>query len=74
MALRRGMIAGALWIVATGASAQSSTEVPPFSVRVTGEAAITARPDQVELDVAVMTRADTAESQPRATPETPHAC
>jgi uncharacterized protein YggE len=42
------------------ASAQARDEVPPLSIRVTGEARVTAPPDQAEIDVGVITRGETA--------------
>jgi uncharacterized protein YggE len=54
----------ALGLVSTNASAQS--EDPPAStIRVTGEASVTSRPDRVELDLGVVTRG--ASSQQAAT-------
>ena len=43
------------------AAAQAAPEPPPFSIRVLGEATVTAQPDQVEIDIGVTTQADTAQ-------------
>jgi uncharacterized protein YggE len=42
------------------APAQASGDVDPFSIRVTGDATVVATPDQADIDVAVITRGDTA--------------
>jgi uncharacterized protein YggE len=48
-------------MMAVAASAQTSGDVPPMSIRVTGEATVTAAPDRAEIDAAVVTRANTAQ-------------
>jgi uncharacterized protein YggE len=45
----------------SGAAAQTAADVPPFSIRVLGEATVTAEPDQVEIDIGVTTQADNAQ-------------
>jgi uncharacterized protein YggE len=60
--LRRCIIAALAWTVTTTAAAQPAGLIPPFSLRVAGDATIAARPDQAELDAVVMTRAETAQS------------
>lgn len=59
--LRPAIIATAMVMMAVAVSAQTSSDVPPMSIRVTGEATITTTPDQAEIDVAVLTRANTAQ-------------
>jgi uncharacterized protein YggE len=55
------MMATAMLTMPVPASAQTGADVPPMSIRVTAEATVTAAPDQAEIDVAVLTRADTAQ-------------
>lgn len=43
------------------AAAQTTADVPPFSIRVLGEATVTAEPDQVQIDIGVTTQADSAQ-------------
>lgn len=47
-------------VMLSGSASAQTTDVPPQSIRVTGEATVTAAPDQAEVDIAVMTRASTA--------------
>jgi uncharacterized protein len=41
-------------------SAQTGDQVPPLSIRVTGEARLTVAPDQAEIDLGLITRGDSA--------------
>ncbi len=49
-----------LALAATHASAQTA-DPPASTIRVTGEGSVTSRPDRVELDLGVVTRAATAQ-------------
>lgn len=49
-----------LALVVTRANAQTG-DPPASTIRVTGEASVTSRPDRVEVDLGVMTRAGTAQ-------------
>jgi uncharacterized protein len=44
------------------ASASAQSPIPPPSVRATGEAVITVKPDEAKLDIGVVTQATTAEA------------
>ena len=60
-ALHAMFIALCLLALADGVAAQGSdTLPPPMSIRVTGDASLSAAPDQAEIDVGVITRGDTA--------------
>jgi hypothetical protein len=50
-----------LALAASPARAADSDEPPASTIRVTGEASVTTRPDRVELDFGVVTRAPNAE-------------
>jgi hypothetical protein len=59
--LRAAIASAAVLMLVEAASAQTTSEVPPQSIRVTGEATVTAHPDQVEIDIGVTTRAGSAQ-------------
>lgn len=63
------LAAAAIVTLTTTATAQSRGDVPPLSIRVIGEASVTAPPDQAQIDLAVTTRADTAKPASAANAE-----
>lgn len=58
----RSLALASLVLALVGSTAQAQAENPPAStIRVTGEASVSAKPDRVEIDLGVVTRATTAQ-------------
>ena len=51
-----------LLLTATQAHAQETADKLPPSIRATGEATVTARPDRAQIDIGVVTQADTSQA------------